>query len=105
MAKGPGSSTPVGRDASKAEPNHSPRFYVDEASLAVGTRTLAQPTVDYLAMDSPEAGAHRRCIRMTLRRRSWTPSAGRWTHGAAMTTILLDRSMHRCPMLDVGGRS
>jgi metal-dependent amidase/aminoacylase/carboxypeptidase family protein len=43
-------STPVGQDASKAEANHSPRFYVDEPSLAVGTRTLAQLTVDYLAM-------------------------------------------------------
>ena len=43
-------STPVGQDASKAEANHSPRFYVDEASLAVGTRTLAQLTIDYLAM-------------------------------------------------------
>ncbi|WP_198087597.1 amidohydrolase [Variovorax sp. E3] len=43
-------STPPGQDASKAEPNHSPRFFVDEASLLVGTRTLSQLTVDYMTM-------------------------------------------------------
>jgi len=43
-------STPPGKDASKAEPNHSPRFFMDEASLAVGVRTLTQLSVDYMAM-------------------------------------------------------
>ena len=43
-------STPPGKDASKAEPNHSPRFYVDEASLLVGVRTLSHLTLDYMAM-------------------------------------------------------
>ena len=43
-------STPPGQDASKAEPNHSPRFFMDEASLAVGVRTLTQLSVDYMAM-------------------------------------------------------
>jgi amidohydrolase len=46
-------STPPGQDASKAEPNHSPRFFVDEASLLVGVRTLSQLTVDYMAMAQP----------------------------------------------------
>ena len=43
-------ATPVGKDASKAEPNHSPRFFVDEASLLVGVRALTQLSVDYMAM-------------------------------------------------------
>ncbi|PLC06503.1 amidohydrolase [Variovorax sp. RO1] len=42
-------ATPPGRDANKAEPNHSPRFFVDEASLLIGVRTLSQLTVDYMA--------------------------------------------------------
>jgi amidohydrolase len=45
-------ATPPGQDAQKAEPNHSPRFFVDEASLAVGVRTLTQLSVDYMAMGS-----------------------------------------------------
>ncbi|RCW72860.1 amidohydrolase [Pseudorhodoferax soli] len=43
-------ATPPGQDAAKAEPNHSPRFFVDEASLLVGVRTLSHLTVDYMAM-------------------------------------------------------
>lgn len=43
-------ATPPGRDASKAEPNHSPRFFMDEASLLVGVRTLSHLTVDYMAL-------------------------------------------------------
>ena len=43
-------STPTGQDAAKAEPNHSPRFVVDEASLLVGVRTLSQLTLDYMAL-------------------------------------------------------
>lgn len=42
-------ATPPGQDANKAEPNHSPRFNPDEASLLVGVRTLAYLTVDYMA--------------------------------------------------------
>jgi amidohydrolase len=42
-------TTPVGEDASKAEPNHSPRFRMDEAALLVGLRTLTYLTVDYMA--------------------------------------------------------
>jgi amidohydrolase len=41
--------TPPGTDPSKAAPNHSPRFYVDEAALPVGVRALAHAAVDYLS--------------------------------------------------------
>jgi len=41
--------TPPERDATKAAPNHSPRFYVDEACLKLGLRTLAGLALDWLA--------------------------------------------------------
>ena len=41
--------TPPGTDTLKAAPNHSPRFYVDEAALPVGVRAMAHLAVDYLA--------------------------------------------------------
>jgi amidohydrolase len=41
--------TPPGTDPAKAAPNHSPRFYVDEAALPVGVRALAHLAVDYLS--------------------------------------------------------
>jgi amidohydrolase len=41
--------TPVADTA----PNHSPRFLVDDGSLAVGVRTLAQLVVDYAASVAP----------------------------------------------------
>src|SRR5437867_190924 len=40
--------TPLGTDPAKAAPNHSPRFYVDEAALPLGVRALAHVAVDYL---------------------------------------------------------
>jgi amidohydrolase len=40
--------TPKGTDASKVAPNHSPRFFVDEAALVPGIRALANLAVDYL---------------------------------------------------------
>ena len=40
--------TPHGTDPKKAAPNHSPRFYVDEAGLVLGVRTLAHLACDYL---------------------------------------------------------
>ena len=40
---------PPGTDPGKAAPNHSPRFYVDEAALPLGVRTLARVAVDYLS--------------------------------------------------------
>jgi amidohydrolase len=41
--------TPADRDAATAAPNHSPRFYVDEACLPLGVRTLATLALDWLA--------------------------------------------------------
>lgn len=41
--------TPPGTDPSKAAPNHSPRFFVDEAAFPVGVRALAHLAVDYLS--------------------------------------------------------
>jgi amidohydrolase len=41
-------STPKGQDAATAPSNHSPRFFVDEAALALGTRTMLAAAVDYL---------------------------------------------------------
>jgi len=45
--------TPKGQDASKAAPNHSPRFFVDEAALVPGIRALANLAVDYLQSTKP----------------------------------------------------
>jgi hypothetical protein len=39
--------------AADAAPNHSARFLVDDGSLAVGVRTLAQLVVDYAALSKP----------------------------------------------------
>jgi len=41
--------TPPGTDPSKVAPNHSPRFFVDEAAFPIGIRALARAAVDYLA--------------------------------------------------------
>jgi amidohydrolase len=41
--------TPAGTDPKKAAPNHSPRFFADEAGLLLGVRTLAHLAGDYLA--------------------------------------------------------
>jgi len=40
--------TPQGQDPSKAAPNHSPLFFVDESALVVGTMTLAFLAADFL---------------------------------------------------------
>jgi amidohydrolase len=40
--------TAADKDASKAAPNHSPRFFVDEASMKLGVRSLAALALDYL---------------------------------------------------------
>jgi amidohydrolase len=39
---------PKGQDASKAAPNHSPRFFVDEGALVPGIRAIANLAVDFL---------------------------------------------------------
>ncbi len=41
--------TPPGTDPRNAAPNHSPRFFVDEAALPVGVRALSHLAVDYLS--------------------------------------------------------
>jgi amidohydrolase len=41
-------STPVGQDAEHAPSNHSPKFFLDEASLQVGMRSMLQASLDYL---------------------------------------------------------
>lgn len=41
--------TPPGSDPAKVAPNHSPRFFVDEAAFPVGVRALAHAAVDYLS--------------------------------------------------------
>jgi amidohydrolase len=41
--------TPPEQDASKAPSNHSPYFFADESSFKVGTKTLTQLALDYLA--------------------------------------------------------
>jgi amidohydrolase len=41
--------TPPDRDLRTVAPNHSPRFYVDEACLKLGVKTLATLAVDWLA--------------------------------------------------------
>jgi amidohydrolase len=40
--------TPEGQDPSKAAPNHSPNFFVDERALVVGTRTMASMAAAFL---------------------------------------------------------
>jgi amidohydrolase len=41
--------TPRDRDAGTAAPNHSPRFFVDEACLKLGVKTLSALALDWLA--------------------------------------------------------
>ena len=40
--------TPKGTDPARAAPNHSPRFFVDEAALVPGIKALASLALDYL---------------------------------------------------------
>jgi amidohydrolase len=42
-----GSST-QGSDLKAAAPNHSPKFTIDEKSLAVGARAMSALAIDYL---------------------------------------------------------
>lgn len=50
-------ATPAGTDMAKAEPNHSPRFFVDEGALEVGARALAALAVDFLSLAASESRA------------------------------------------------
>ena len=42
--------TPKDQDMSKAAPNHSPRFFIDESGLIQGVRSLAALAVDFLTL-------------------------------------------------------
>jgi amidohydrolase len=46
--------TPPGQDAATAPDNHSDLFYVDEAALSVGVRTMLRIAVDYLQESTPD---------------------------------------------------
>ena len=41
--------TPKDQDMTKAAPNHSPRFFIDESGLVQGARSLAALAVDFLS--------------------------------------------------------
>ena len=41
-------ATPVGVDAATAPTNHSPKFFLDEGALKVGTESMLQVTLDFL---------------------------------------------------------
>lgn len=41
-------ATPADQDASQAPANHSPKFFVDEAALPVGTAAMTQAALDFL---------------------------------------------------------
>ena len=41
-------ATPAGQDAANAPTNHSPKFFLDEGALAVGTTAMLQASLDYL---------------------------------------------------------
>ena len=52
--------TPKGADPRTVAPNHSPRFFADEAALVPGMRAVANLAVDYLfgaAKGTPSTGA------------------------------------------------
>lgn len=42
--------TPKGKELSKAAPNHSPHFYVDESAMITGVRAMSNLAVDFLSM-------------------------------------------------------
>ena len=46
--------TPPGQDPATAPDNHSDLFYVDEAALSVGVRTMLRIAVDYLQAPKPD---------------------------------------------------
>jgi amidohydrolase len=41
-------ATPTGQDAATAPTNHSPKFFLDEGALAVGSEAMLQAALDYL---------------------------------------------------------
>jgi metal-dependent amidase/aminoacylase/carboxypeptidase family protein len=51
--------TPENRDPETAAPNHSPRFYLDEACLELGVRTLCALALDWLSAHGTSVSALR----------------------------------------------
>jgi len=45
-------ATPAGTDPATAPSNHSPKFFLDEASLAIGTEAMLQAALDFLGYGS-----------------------------------------------------
>jgi amidohydrolase len=41
-------ATPVGQDAATAPTNHSPKFFLDEGALKIGTESMLQAALDFL---------------------------------------------------------
>jgi amidohydrolase len=41
-------ATPIGVDAATAPTNHSPKFFLDEGALKIGTESMLQATLDFL---------------------------------------------------------
>jgi amidohydrolase len=41
-------ATPIGTDPATAPTNHSPKFFLDEGALDIGTRAMLQASLDYL---------------------------------------------------------
>jgi amidohydrolase len=46
--------TPRDQDPARAAPNHNPKFFVDEAALVVGTRTMAMLSLNFLNSSKPD---------------------------------------------------
>jgi amidohydrolase len=45
-------ATPAGQDANTAPSNHSPKFFLDEGALKIGTESMLQAALDYLGATS-----------------------------------------------------
>ena len=45
-------ATPAGQDASAAPSNHSPKFFLDEGALKIGTESMLQAALDFLGATS-----------------------------------------------------
>lgn len=46
-------ATPADKDPATAPSNHSPRFFLDEGALAIGTESMLQASLDYLGYTAP----------------------------------------------------
>lgn len=48
-------ATPAGQDPASAPTNHSPKFFLDEGALAVGTSAMLQAALDFLGSGAPRS--------------------------------------------------